>query len=155
MIRVMITVSEEDYAKLKRMKDLEKDQKSASLSRTVIKAVDHWLDRKDPVRRKPRLGAKTVGSGTEPKPQSTQSRYVRKPIETEVWRRDQSRCTFVSQDGRRCCETRGLQLDHIIPFALGGRSDSTENLRLRCPPHNRHAAEEVFGKMFMARFSGP
>jgi hypothetical protein len=51
----------------------------------------------------------------------------------------------VSADGHRCEECGQLELDHIIPVALGGQS-TVENLRLLCRPHNRHAAERAFGK---------
>jgi hypothetical protein len=64
------------------------------------------------------------------------SRYVRASIKRSVWKRDESRCQFVSKDGHHCNETHGLQLDHIRPFALGGAT-SPENLRLFCGPHNR------------------
>jgi 5-methylcytosine-specific restriction endonuclease McrA len=60
-----------------------------------------------------------------------------------IWERDQ-RCTFVGPDGRRCNETRFIEIDHAVPFALGGASDRT-NGRLLCRlcgmPHNVHYAE--------------
>ena len=50
----------------------------------------------------------------------------------------------VSADGKRCGARGFLELDHIVPHALGG-SDEAENLRVRCRPHNRLYAEQVFG----------
>jgi 5-methylcytosine-specific restriction endonuclease McrA len=49
---------------------------------------------------------------------------------------------------KRCNSTWGLQIDHIEPFARGGRN-TTNNLRLLCGKHNRFAAEKVYGKGFM------
>jgi len=46
-------------------------------------------------------------------------------------------CCFVdSGSGRRCNSTRFLQLDHIEPFAEGGKN-AKENLRWLCGEHNR------------------
>ena len=64
--------------------------------------------------------------------------------------RDGDRCTFVSDAGKRCAETRLLQFDHIDPVARGGEA-TVENLRLVCSAHNRYAAERVFGAEFMSR----
>jgi 5-methylcytosine-specific restriction endonuclease McrA len=62
-----------------------------------------------------------------------------------VFLRDGGRCTFTGTNGRRCNSTWDLQIDHIIPFALGG-DDSPGNLRLLCGKHNRLEAERRFGK---------
>ncbi len=73
------------------------------------------------------------------------SRYVPRPIVRAVWKRDQSRCTWVDpQTGRQCGSAYQLQLDHRHPFALGGKSD-LKNLRLLCAQHNRFEAERIFG----------
>jgi hypothetical protein len=54
-----------------------------------------------------------------------------------VWSRDGARCTFYDKrTGRRCDGTRYLEIDHIIPRALGGRHE-LQNLRLLCGGHHR------------------
>jgi len=73
------------------------------------------------------------------------SRYIPADVRHAVERRDGGRCSYVSPDGTRCCETRNLEFDHIKPFALGGES-TVENLRLVCRGHNRMYAENVFGR---------
>ena len=45
---------------------------------------------------------------------------------------------------RKCGATQLLQLDHVLPRALGG-THSASNLRLRCRRHNLLAAVQVFG----------
>jgi hypothetical protein len=35
------------------------------------------------------------------------------PIKRAVWQRDGGQCAFISDDGRRCCETGGLEFDLI------------------------------------------
>ncbi|HET7543047.1 MAG TPA: HNH endonuclease [Polyangiaceae bacterium] len=65
-------------------------------------------------------------------------------VAREVFVRDGGQCSFVSADGRRCDARRRLELDHIVPRALGGE-DSVRNLRLRCRAHNQHYARQCFG----------
>jgi 5-methylcytosine-specific restriction endonuclease McrA len=78
------------------------------------------------------------------------SRYIPVAIRRAVWERDQGRCTFVSITGGRCRVRRDLELDHVVPFARGGKANF-ENLRLRCNSHNQYEAERVFGVDFMRR----
>ena len=76
------------------------------------------------------------------------SRQVPAAVAREVYERDGGRCTFCSEDGRRCGTRELLQLDHIIPFANGGES-TLLNLRLRCRAHNLLAARQHFGSEYM------
>jgi 5-methylcytosine-specific restriction endonuclease McrA len=75
-------------------------------------------------------------------------RHIPAELKRRVQARDQGRCTFVSQNGRRCDSRRYLEYDHIEPVARGGKS-TFENLRLRCRAHNQYGAECVFGSGFM------
>ena len=79
---------------------------------------------------------------------SRSTRRISNNVKREVWERDGGQCTFVSEDGTRCPETRGLEWDHIKPVARGGDS-SASNIRLRCRPHNQLEAERTYGKQFM------
>ena len=76
------------------------------------------------------------------------SRHIPVSVKAAVYRRDQSCCTFVGSDGRRCGSTWGVQLDHILPFALGGESTES-NLRLLCARHNGYQAERVYGREYV------
>lgn len=87
-------------------------------------------------------------NGTNPKPDQTiapisikvRSRRIPASVRREVWRRDQGRCSFRSDDDKRRCDSRSyLQIDHVTPFSQGGRSDQPGNLRLLCGAHNRLA----------------
>jgi 5-methylcytosine-specific restriction endonuclease McrA len=72
------------------------------------------------------------------------SRYIPTEIRRHVWQRDGGGCTYVSPNGTRCSSVAYLQIDHVVPFALGGES-SESNLRLRCFAHNAMHAEQVYG----------
>ena len=82
-----------------------------------------------------------------PSPSPTRSATRKRPaaaVVREVYVRDAGRCTFISRDGRRCSACKFLEVDHAIPWALGG-DDSPANLRLRCRAHNQWHAQQCFG----------
>ena len=64
-------------------------------------------------------------------------RYVSKALQHAVWQRDGGCC-------RNCQSQHNLNIDHIQPVALGGRS-SLENLRLLCFACNQRFAIKAFG----------
>jgi hypothetical protein len=72
------------------------------------------------------------------------SRHIPAAVRREVWRRDGGRCAFVGAHGR-CRERAFLEFHHIKPFAVGGRSD-TSNIQLRCRAHNLYEADLFFGE---------
>lgn len=76
---------------------------------------------------------------------SAGSRYIPVAVKAAVRARDAGRCAFVSADGRRCGSRDALEFDHVRPWALGGPSDSVENIRLLCRPHNQRLARKRFG----------
>ena len=82
---------------------------------------------------------------TEKPQKRSLSRYIPAAIKRRVWTRDGGCCTFVDpKSGRRCGSRTLIQIDHIHPFALGGRSDDAANLRLLCFQHNQLEAERWF-----------
>ncbi|MDE2510100.1 MAG: HNH endonuclease, partial [Elusimicrobia bacterium] len=79
------------------------------------------------------------------RPSAAGSRRVPMSVRAAVWTRDGGRCSFVSEDGRRCESREALEFDHVRPWALGGRSDSVGNIRLLCRSHNLRLARRRFG----------
>jgi 5-methylcytosine-specific restriction endonuclease McrA len=79
---------------------------------------------------------------------TTGSRHISAHVRRVVWERDLGQCTYRSESGRRCEARRGLQFDHVKELARGGEA-TVGNIRLRCPGHNQHAAEQTFGVGFM------
>jgi hypothetical protein len=84
-------------------------------------------------------------SRPQKKPRSAKDTEVTSAARREVVARGGWRCSFVADDGRRCNDRGFLEYDHEIPKGRGG-SSGAKNLRLLCRPHNRLAAERVFGK---------
>jgi hypothetical protein len=65
-------------------------------------------------------------------------------IERAVWARGKGRCEVV-HGGKRCVSRYLIQIDHIIPLAVGG-SNEFVNLRLACWACNQQQALEKLGK---------
>ncbi|MFL5320116.1 MAG: HNH endonuclease [Myxococcaceae bacterium] len=72
------------------------------------------------------------------------SRYIPRDVASAVWLRDGGCCSFVSADGNRCGSTYKLEIDHKLPFALGGPA-TLSNLRLCCRAHNELWSDQWFG----------
>jgi 5-methylcytosine-specific restriction endonuclease McrA len=81
---------------------------------------------------------------------ASSSRHIPDAIKRAVFKRDEGRCTFEDERGRRCAETGRLEFDHLDAFALTHVHD-VDRIRLTCRPHNQHAAEQIYGRAFMER----
>ena len=70
-------------------------------------------------------------AASTPESQSCASgRAISAGVRRQVWQRDGGRCSYVDpQTGRRCNSTHLIEIDHIVPHALGGGADPG-NLRL-------------------------
>jgi 5-methylcytosine-specific restriction endonuclease McrA len=93
-----------------------------------------------------RRGAGKKTSAKAPRPGR---RYIPATVRHEVWKRDGGQCAFVGSTGQRCISRHQLELHHVDPFASGG-PPTTANLTLHCHTHNRHAAEQDFGREHIA-----
>ena len=104
-----------------------------------------------------RLEARRFGKSKRPRKTlessdtSASSRYIPVAVKRAVCERDDDRCSFVDEQGRRCSEREGLEFHHEDPFARGGEH-RLDNVRLRCRAHNLLAAELDYGKEQMALF---
>jgi hypothetical protein len=78
------------------------------------------------------------------------SPYVPVAVRDQVWRRDEGRCAFVGSGGHRCNSRHRVQMHHLDPRAKGGAA-TADNLSLRCRVHNLYAAEQDYGRDYIAR----
>jgi 5-methylcytosine-specific restriction endonuclease McrA len=128
--------------------------------------MDEFIDRHSPAkreeRRRNRRDRATERSGGRPTTDATMcyeirrgeeksSRYIPARTRDAVYTRDGGRCTYKGKNGKRCGSTHNLHIDHITPFALGGRS-TLSNLRLLCGKHNRLEARRILDAGLMDRF---
>jgi 5-methylcytosine-specific restriction endonuclease McrA len=63
-------------------------------------------------------------------------------IKHQVHLRDGFQCTQVTSNGKRCTNSRYLDLHHIVPVAFGGR-DVPENLVTLCWQHHRQQPQHI------------
>jgi len=117
----------------------------AALAEVFERALDAYIAR---------LEKQKFAATSRPRPDSLRPsanpRHVPAAVVREVCLRDEGRCTFVSEQGKRCESRDFLELDHITPVAKGGESTAA-NVRLRCHTHNQYEAEREFGAGFMER----
>jgi len=79
-------------------------------------------------------------------------RYISPDLKKRVWQKASSQCEFVDpQSGRRCDSVFQLEIDHVKPLGIGGKT-SIDNLRLMCRNHNIRQAIKSYGKEKMENY---
>ena len=79
------------------------------------------------------------------------SREIPASIRREVYERDEGRCTFVSETGRRCSTGEFLEFHHVDPWARFKRHRA-DRIVLLCSAHNQHAAVHDYGRRHMQKY---
>ena len=134
------------------------------MAEILEQALDIALEKKDPRRKLERRKVRQKATRAKPRPdevsqdvapgvprvkdEPARSRYIPSEAIERVHARGNHQCEYKSADGRRCRSRTGLQVEHQRPFAIF-RSHDERFLRLLCPPHNRLAAEHVYGAEFI------
>jgi hypothetical protein len=133
-IRMIVTSKLKE--KIQKVKGLLSHKKlNPSMAEMLEMLCDDLIQRKDPARRK-------VSSAPKKSPAPT--RNIPAAVKNEVWRRDESCCSFVDErTGRRCKSHQLVQMDHVIPRYYGGQN-TVENLRLLCFQHHKLVTEIAF-----------
>ena len=125
------------------------------MAELMEQAIDIALDKKDVKRKHARRLAKAKNADNSPQKSSlgkisTKNRYIPTHTRERVHARAGYQCEFRAKDGTQCSARTGLEIDHLLPFALY-RSHDEKFLRLLCRSHNRLAAEKVFGTEFIQK----
>ena len=151
MHEVRCLIDDDVMRQVERCKQLlsNKYPKGLTYSELLKELTASWLEQNDPLSREKRREARKQRATRKQravKRDEEQGRHIPLAIKDAVFKRDGGRCTFVGSNGRRCESKFLLQFDHYpIPYARGGPS-TVNNLRLLCAEHNRHTAEQVYGK---------
>ena len=133
---------EEKLNKLKAL--LAHSHPNISLAELIEILADAHLEKPDPAK-KPKRETKPESPGATRVP-AKPSRSIPAKLRRQVHLRDQDQCT-------NCQTKHALQVDHIIPIALGGHT-TLENLRLLCRSCNQRAAIQKLGMEKMETFLG-
>lgn len=126
--KVTIVLKEESLQKLKKLQAL-KAHLCPDIDTLIDKVFDELNVLWNPANKKPRLSSRASLGNT---------RYVSQKDKALVWKRDEGQC-------KNCGSNYALQIDHVKPFAIGGKTTS-DNLRLLCKNCNQRKGIEVFGK---------
>jgi hypothetical protein len=138
-VQVTYVISERLHNKIEKLKRLRAHENKDFLV-ILEELIDKDIKLHDPLARRQTLRKKP----TPPAELKTHSRYVRVEDETKVWQKANAQCEYIDPlTNKRCEATHYLELDHIMPFALGGPT-TTENLRLLCSNHNKLEALKYF-----------
>ncbi len=79
-----------------------------------------------------------VTPATSPPQPRVHRRAIPAAVRRQVWERDGGCCSYADRgSGRRCGSRHLLEIDHVVPYALGGSAEP-DNLRLLCAAHHRH-----------------
>ena len=146
--KVQFTASAELHDKLERLQALVRSQgKDGDLAAIIEVAVSEALERLEARRfaRSPAPRTRLPQTDTPPA-----SRHIPAAVRRAVRERDQDRCRFLDERGRRCTERHRLEFHHRHPFGMGG-DHSFGNISLMCAAHNRYLAEHDYGEATIRR----
>jgi hypothetical protein len=154
MFEVRFNASEEFIRQLEQLKGLmSRAYPGASMGELFEILVKEKLDKLDLAKHasnqekqdSPHSEQRTVTSNPLPTSEVVGRKSIPIALKRAVWRRDQSRCSFIDpKSGRMCLSTFKLEIDHRVPIAKGGRNEMS-NLRLYCRHHNAWAAANQYG----------
>ncbi len=130
--------------KLHRLKDLNSHRDPSRSYRGLFEWLsDLGLKTADPLTKSAAAARPLKTAATQPA--SSTLRYIPNDLRIKVWQRDHGTCTYRDpKSGRRCDATSFIEMDHIVPHALGGET-TLDNLRLLCKTHNLEAARRAYG----------
>lgn len=106
----------------------------------IFHLVDAWRERSNGRQVfKFRLIAVDEGEERASRPSGEDSprrRIIPTHVKIAVWNRDGGKCV-------KCGATDELHFDHILPYAKGGTSLTTENVQLLCARHNLQKSDKI------------
>jgi hypothetical protein len=156
--RIAFTASADFVELLEDVKDVCAHQfpkgNLADIFKAGLKLLLKEADKRKGLVEKPRKVAQAAASTpVEPEPGPTTNRDdIPAAVRRNVWRRDGRACQFPLASGGLCGAKRFLELDHIVPRALGGAS-TEDNLRVVCRSCNRLAARQKLGDALVDRYT--
>ena len=151
LMRLEITLTQEEYALVCRARDLEAQKTGSvvSLKEALVAATKTHVKKNDPLQKakRARSGVNSSREEFRVKQGSTQAtsersqkpRFQRVPLKAgekyAVYSKTNGQCTYVNRTGERCSNRRWLGIHHIKPISEGG-TNMPENLTLLCWYHH-------------------
>jgi hypothetical protein len=146
-LEVKMTLNVTAQAKLKRVRELIHTN---TMAEVFERALDSLIAEKEKSLGK----SKRAESDMAPTPPAEESvhvpqktyanvRYIPAKFKRIIYERSKGQCEFTSATNTRCPSRIHLEVDHVTPIALGGKTEIT-NLRQLCRNHNQYRARELF-----------
>lgn len=135
--------SDDLQKKLKRLFDvLPQVQHEMDVHALVDKLAELGLEKWDPLKKADR--ARKIDAAIPVPEQVKNKRYISSAVRHAVVMRDRGLC-------QNCGSSHRIEIDHIVPFAKGGKNELS-NLRLLCRACNQRAAIYQFGGKKMSLY---
>ena len=128
----------------------KREEKKKAVCREKSCLGDEMLEEKEILEAKEKLEKQKpeVSKTKHTAKKSKATRYISQEVKERVFEKAHHQCEYQSSEGVRCSSRTGLQIDHILPFAICHSNDE-ENLRILCKAHNHFTAEEFYGRRFI------
>jgi hypothetical protein len=162
-----INISTELLELAKRAQDLlsQKTKRAVKLEEALETVLNEYVERHDPVKKAERamkrksvdgvpctvdgnglrltvaVNGKTDLARAKFNTRERVKRYIPAPLKHQATLQDNGQCTFTDPQGKRCNQTRWLEIHHIKLLSKGGRHELA-NLRTLCAAH--HKAEHLY-----------
>ncbi len=146
-----ILIDEETRELLKRAKELSQTSTTAELLKqtlqTIIEKRERQLGKSAPANEaqehsKPSHSATSTPPEEESKEaRNPNARYIPTQFRRAIFTRSNGQCEYrAPHTDARCTSSAHLHVDHVLPLALGGKTE-LKNLRHLCSAHNQKAAQ--------------
>jgi hypothetical protein len=156
--KVQFTASAELREKLERLQALLRTElPDADLGAVIDRAVTQTLQRLEASRYARTSSPRAAATGTAPgsamshRQFAAAGRYIPAAVRRAVFERDDGRCRYRDEAGRRCPERHRLEYHHLHPFAMGG-GHTPDNVRLMCRTHNLYLGKHDYGQGAMTAY---
>lgn len=149
---IKILIDEETQVLLKRAKELSQTGTTAELLKQTLKTFIEKREKQmgkvaSPTAQDP-IELTDIATPTPPAEEPTKvsqaySRYIPVHFKRAIFKRSQGQCEYrAPHTHQRCPSKAHLHVDHVIPLAVGGKTE-LKNLRHLCGAHNQKAAQSA------------
>ncbi len=149
---IKVLIDEETRELLRRAKELSQASTTADLFKQTLKAFiekrERQMGKVQSTEVKHHENLAQLSTPTPPEVQPTKSnnpysRYIPTQFKRAIYTRSNGQCEYrAPHTGVRCRSKAHLQVDHVIPLAVGGKTE-LKNLRHLCVAHNQKAARDA------------
>jgi len=133
-----LSISLETLNKLEKLKNLSGDK---SLESIFDEGLDLLLLKEQKRHGQTPKSTRPAKSENANEVTNSNSRFVPIDLKRAIFKRSGGQCEYTDPKTKKRCQCKyRIQIDHVYPYALGGKT-KLQNLRHLCQTHNLHAAK--------------